>query len=61
MYNVIFSPLRSLGPDGGGSEELLSQFLEMISACFESRMDFEAAQAYLGLFLKVGCRLIILS
>ena len=32
---------------------MLLQFLSMVSSTLDSRLDYEAGQAYLGLFLKV--------
>ena len=46
--------LRSLAPEGGGSHDLMNQFLEFICECLETNRDFELLQAYLGAFLKVG-------
>ena len=48
------SELRSLGPDGGGSEALLGRFLRLLQAVTATRTDFELTQAYLGLFMKVS-------
>ena len=41
-----------LAPEGGGTPELMSQFLSLILSCLRRKRDFEACQAYLGLFMK---------
>ena len=45
--------VRSLAPSSGGSVALCVQFLAMIHATLDSNRDFELAQAYFALFLKV--------
>ena len=45
--------LRSLAPEGGGSIELMVQFLDCLSHRLRTNRDFELAQGYLALFLKV--------
>ncbi|XP_026286831.1 WD repeat-containing protein 36 [Frankliniella occidentalis] len=64
-YSSAFSKLKEMGPaaidieinqlapEGGGSFELLLKFMKMINSILQSHKDFEIAQAYLGLFLKV--------
>ena len=52
--SAIDAELRQLGPDAGGSVELLVDFLHMLSHQLQTNRDFELTQAYLGLFLKVG-------
>ena len=51
--SAIDAELRQLGPDAGGSVELLTDFLAMLNHRLHSNRDFELIQAYLGLFLKV--------
>lgn len=46
--------LRSFSPEGGGSVTLMQQFLKLVGHIVDAGMDFESAQAYLGLFLKVN-------
>lgn len=46
--------LRGLSPDSGGSIKVMQSFLRMIGAMLDTRCDFELAQAYLALFLKVN-------
>jgi len=51
--SAIDVEIRSLGPDLGGSVEVLGEFLRFCQAVLETNKDFELIQAYLGLFLKV--------
>ncbi|KAM5192789.1 LOW QUALITY PROTEIN: WD repeat-containing protein 36 [Mantella aurantiaca] len=50
--------IRNLAPEGGGSVEVMQSFLKMIGHMLETKRDFELAQAYLALFLKIHLRLI---
>uniref|UniRef100_UPI00398F518B WD repeat-containing protein 36 isoform X2 n=1 Tax=Pristiophorus japonicus TaxID=55135 RepID=UPI00398F518B len=45
--------LRGLAPEGGGSLDVMQSFLQMISYMLGTKRDFELAQAYLALYLKV--------
>lgn len=54
----IDSELRSLAPDYGGSVKVMQSFLRMVGAMLDSNRDFELAQAYLALFLKLHLRTI---
>jgi U3 small nucleolar RNA-associated protein 21 len=49
----VDTELRSLSPFNGGSVRLMTAFLEAVRTALDACRDFEAAQAYLGLFLKV--------
>ena len=51
--SAIDVEIRSLGPEGGGSETVMGIFLTFIKVTLKTRKNFEIAQAYLGLFLKV--------
>ena len=51
--SAIELEVTSLGPEAGGSIELLVQFLQMLLTSLRSKVNFEVTQAYLGLFLKV--------
>ena len=53
--SAIDTEIRSLSPYMGGSNQLLSQFLSAASIVLESKRNYEAVQAYLGLFLKIHC------
>ncbi|CAH2297181.1 WD repeat-containing 36 [Pelobates cultripes] len=50
--------LRNLAPEGGGSVEVMQSFLKMIGSMLDTRRDFDLAQAYLALFLKLHLRFI---
>lgn len=45
--------VNNLAPEGGGSIDLMLKFMKMIDCTLRSNRDFEIAQAYLALFLKV--------
>ena len=57
--SAIEIELTSLAPEGGGSLELMAKFLQLISSVLKSRKNFEAAQAYLGLFLKLHSDVVL--
>lgn len=50
----IETELRNLSPDDGGSVEVMRSFLRMVGMMLDRKRDFELAQAYLALFLKVS-------
>ncbi|XP_053555707.1 WD repeat-containing protein 36 [Bombina bombina] len=50
--------LRNLAPEGGGSVAVMHSFLRMIRSMLETKRDFDLAQAYLALFLKLHLRFI---
>ncbi|XP_063820182.1 WD repeat-containing protein 36 [Pseudophryne corroboree] len=54
----IDTELRNLAPEGGGSVEVMQSFLKMIGRMLDTKRDFELAQAYLALFLKIHLRFI---
>ncbi|XP_077146374.1 WD repeat-containing protein 36 [Ranitomeya variabilis] len=54
----IDTEIRNLAPEGGGSVEVMQSFLKMIESMLETKLDFELAQAYLALFLKIHLRFI---
>lgn len=43
-----------MSPEDGGSVEAMRSFLSMIGVMLDRKRDFELAQAYLALFLKVS-------
>lgn len=45
--------IRSLGPEGGGSAELLQHFLLFITHALRTHRNYELLQAWLALCLKV--------
>lgn len=54
----IDAELRGLAPDMGGDVSVLKGFLRMVASILDSRRDFDLAQAYLALFLKLHLRLL---
>uniref|UniRef100_A0AAY4DNW5 Small-subunit processome Utp21 domain-containing protein n=1 Tax=Denticeps clupeoides TaxID=299321 RepID=A0AAY4DNW5_9TELE len=56
--SAIDTELRSLAPDMGGDVAVMQSFLKLISSMLDSKRDFDLAQAYLALFLKLHLRLI---
>ncbi|MFT7815671.1 WD repeat-containing protein 36 [Arapaima gigas] len=56
--SAIDTELRGLAPDAGGALEVMQAFLRMIGSMLDSKRDFDLAQAYLALFLKLHLRLI---
>lgn len=51
--SAIDTELRGLAPDMGGDVSVMQSFLRMISSMLKLKQDFDLAQAYLALFLKV--------
>uniref|UniRef100_A0AAR2KZN0 Small-subunit processome Utp21 domain-containing protein n=1 Tax=Pygocentrus nattereri TaxID=42514 RepID=A0AAR2KZN0_PYGNA len=56
--SAIDTELRGLAPGMGGDICVMQSFLKMIGSMLLSRQDFDLAQAYLALFLKLHLRLI---
>ncbi|XP_043835608.1 WD repeat-containing protein 36 isoform X1 [Dromiciops gliroides] len=56
--SAIEIELRSLSPECGGSVKLMQSFLKMIGAMLTTKRDFELAQAYLALFLKLHLKIL---
>lgn len=52
--SAVDTELRGLAPDMGGNVSVMQSFLRMISSMLRLKQDFDLAQAYLALFLKVG-------
>ncbi|NXV23981.1 WDR36 protein, partial [Cepphus grylle] len=50
--------LRGLAPEGGGSMEVMLSFLRMIGMMLNKKYNFELAQAYLALFLKLHLKVL---
>ncbi|XP_010017849.1 PREDICTED: WD repeat-containing protein 36-like, partial [Nestor notabilis] len=50
--------LRGLAPEGGGSVEVMLSFLRMIEMMLKKKYNFELAQAYLALFLKLHLKIL---
>lgn len=51
--SAIDVEIRSLGEDMGGGVELMQRFLQFIIYILSTRKNFELANSYLALFLKV--------
>ena len=45
--------MRSLGPEGGGSEEMLAHMMQLLLDQLKTGKDFELLQAHMSMFLKV--------
>ncbi|XP_040613975.1 WD repeat-containing protein 36 isoform X2 [Mesocricetus auratus] len=54
----IETELRNLSPDDGGSVDVMQGFLKMIRMMLDRKRDFELAQAYLALFLKLHLKML---
>ncbi|XP_054253451.1 WD repeat-containing protein 36 [Indicator indicator] len=50
--------LRGLAPESGGSVEVMLSFLRMIGMMLSKKYNFELAQAYLALFLKLHLKFL---
>lgn len=59
--SAIEIEISSLAPEGGGSKELMIKFLKLVLSTLKSRKNFEAVQAYLGLFLKLHSDVVMQS
>lgn len=55
---AVYLEVTSLAFNEAKSTELLLQFMKMIETMFRRKSDFELAQSYLGIFLKVHDTLI---
>lgn len=56
--SLIEAEVTSMSPDGGGTIQLLKQFLTMLGVLLKTNRDFELAQSYLSLFLKTHTKVI---
>lgn len=50
--SMIDFELNLLAPEGGGTVQVMLQFLKCVEFMLQSNRDFELAEAYLGVFLK---------
>lgn len=57
--SMIDFELKSLDPQSGGSLKVVVQFMKMIEYMFDSNLNFELAQSYLGVFLREHGRLCV--
>jgi U3 small nucleolar RNA-associated protein 21 len=55
---MIDYEIKSLAPLNGGSIKLMENFLQMITFILDSKTNFELAQSYLSLFLKLHDEII---
>ncbi|XP_045524654.1 WD repeat-containing protein 36 isoform X1 [Pieris brassicae] len=56
--SAIEAEVSNMAPDVGGSFDVMKQFILLINSMIKSNKDFELAQAYLGLFLKMHTKVI---
>ncbi|VEN56885.1 unnamed protein product [Callosobruchus maculatus] len=52
--SMIDFEIKCLAPEGGGSVEVMLQFLRCIESILQSNKDFEIAESCLGVFLKAN-------
>lgn len=52
--SAIDKEIRTLCAEEGGSDEVMTYFLEYVTTVLKSNKDFELAHSYLALFLKVS-------
>lgn len=55
---AIEAEVTSMAPDAGGNIDVMKQFLKMLDVMLKSNRDFELAQSYLSLFLKMHTKII---
>lgn len=51
--SAVETELRVMSPEMGGDVKVMQSFLKMIDSILKSNRDFDLAQAWLALFLKV--------
>jgi len=56
--SAIDLEIRSLGPDGGGTLGLLQQFMKMLTVGFDSNLNFEVLEAWMGLLMRIHADVI---
>ncbi|XP_056602889.1 WD repeat-containing protein 36 [Triplophysa dalaica] len=56
--SAVETELRVMSPEMGGDVKVMQSFLKMIRSILKSNRDFDLAQAWLALFLKLHLRLI---
>lgn len=59
--SMIEFELKSLDPEGGGTVEVMLQFLKCIEYMLKTNKDFELAQSYLSVFLKAHAKTIAME
>ena len=55
---AIEAEVTSMAPDAGGNVDVMKQFLKMVDVMLKSNRDFELAQSYMSLFLKMHTKVI---
>ncbi|KAJ8724401.1 hypothetical protein PYW08_015875 [Mythimna loreyi] len=55
---AIEAEVTSMAPDAGGNIDVMKQFLKMLDVMLKSNRDFELAQSYMSLFLKMHTKVI---
>lgn len=55
---AIEAEITSMAPDAGGNIDVMKQFLKMLDVMLKSNRDFELAQSYMSLFLKMHTKVI---
>lgn len=56
--SMIDFEVKSMHPDGGGSIAVMRQFMKMVAYMFDTNLNFELAQTFLGIFLKCHGRTV---
>jgi U3 small nucleolar RNA-associated protein 21 len=59
--SAIDVEIRSLSEEMGGSVELMEKFMQFLLYLFSTRRNFELANSYLALFLKIHAETISLE
>jgi U3 small nucleolar RNA-associated protein 21 len=59
--SAIDFEIKSLAPIGGGSLEIMQQFMKLLIHMLQTNRHFELAQSYLGVFLQTHDRVIVES
>lgn len=54
----IEAEITGMDPETGGTIDVMKKFLNMLEVMLNSNRDFELAQSYLGLFLKIHAKII---
>ena len=57
----VDNEFRNMAPDAGGSVEWMEYFMEFLLDQLKTNKNYELVQSYLGLFLKVRVKRILLN
>lgn len=55
---AIEAEVTSMAPDAGGNIDVMKKFLKMLDVMLKSNRDFELAQSYMSLFLKMHTKVV---